>query len=225
MARRRTGDVFGPRRRAYWLAILLFAILPAFCEEMAFRGFILSGLRHLGHRWRAIFISALFFGITHQVLQQSIITASVGLIIGYIAVQTGSLWPCIAFHATHNSLMLAHVDLREQFPILERLVEEGDPSGMTLYRPVVIVIAAMLAVAVLAYFVRLRPARSAEEALQESIDRSDSGGPIELQPPHDDVSESNGAASVTTNGQSRGCSYKNVDRSWQSSASGSPFGG
>ncbi|MEX2142193.1 MAG: ABC transporter permease subunit/CPBP intramembrane protease [Pirellulales bacterium] len=156
----------------YWLAILLFAVVAAFCEELAFRGFILSGLRHLGHRWRAILISALFFGITHQILQQSIITAAVGAVIGYIAVQAGSLWPCIAFHATHNALMLVHIDLREQFPVLERLVQEADPTGMTLYQPAVLVASAFLGIATMAYFVRLSPSRSPEEALQEAIDRS-----------------------------------------------------
>jgi sodium transport system permease protein len=159
----------------YWLAILLFAVVPAFCEELAFRGFILSGLRHLGHRWRAILISALFFGITHQILQQSIITAAVGAVIGYIAVQANSLWPCIAFHATHNALMLVHIDLREQFPVLEGLVQEADSSGMTLYQPAVLVASAFLTVAAMAYFVRLKPSRSAEESLQEAIQRSGRG--------------------------------------------------
>ena len=175
----------------YWLAILMFAVLPAICEELAFRGFILSGLRHLGHRWRAILISALFFGITHQILQQSIITAAVGAIIGYIAVQANSLWPCIAFHATHKALMLVHIGLREQFPVLERLVQEPDPTGMTLYRPVVIVVSSLLAVATLLYFVRLKPSRSAEEALQEAIDRS---APMDYQgdETRSDLSASNG---------------------------------
>jgi sodium transport system permease protein len=158
------------------LAILMFAVLPAICEELAFRGFILSGLRHLGHRWRAILISALFFGVTHQILQQSIITAAVGAVIGYLAVQANSLWPCIAFHATHNALMLVHIDLREQFPVLERLVQEPDPSGMTLYRPIVLLVSAFLAAAAMSYFVRLKPARSAEEELQEAIDRSANNG-------------------------------------------------
>ena len=59
----------------WWLPLVLVAVVPAICEELAFRGFILSGLRHLGHRWRAILISAVFFGITHQILQQSIAAA------------------------------------------------------------------------------------------------------------------------------------------------------
>ena len=37
-----------------WQLILVMALLPAICEELAFRGFILSGLRHMGHKWGAI---------------------------------------------------------------------------------------------------------------------------------------------------------------------------
>ena len=52
-----------------WLLLLLFAVLPAICEELAFRGFILSGLRHIGHKWWAIVLSAVFFGMSHGMLQ------------------------------------------------------------------------------------------------------------------------------------------------------------
>ena len=37
-----------------WVLLLLIAVLPAVCEELAFRGFILSGFRHLGHKRLAI---------------------------------------------------------------------------------------------------------------------------------------------------------------------------
>ncbi|MBW3598162.1 MAG: ABC transporter permease subunit [Planctomycetes bacterium] len=84
--------------------LLVLAVVPAICEELAFRGFILSGLRHLGHRRAAIVISSIFFGVTHGVLQQSLSACAVGVILGYLAIQTGSLLPCILFHMTHNSL-------------------------------------------------------------------------------------------------------------------------
>ena len=86
---------------------LLMAVLPAICEELAFRGFILSGLRHLGSKWWAIGLSAVFFGFAHGVVQQSLSAAALGLVIGYIAVQTGSLIPCILFHVTYNGLAFA----------------------------------------------------------------------------------------------------------------------
>ena len=77
----------------FWLLLLLIAAVPAVCEELAFRGFILSGFRHLGHKWRAIVYSALLFGLAHGILQQSLIASLVGVVLGYLAVQSGSILP------------------------------------------------------------------------------------------------------------------------------------
>ena len=49
-------------------------------------------------------ISSLLFGVTHGILQQSISAALVGIVIGYVAVQTGSLLPGIVFHLVYNTL-------------------------------------------------------------------------------------------------------------------------
>ena len=87
--------------------LLLLTLAPAVCEELAFRGFILSGFRHLGHRWRAIALSAVFFGLAHTViLQQSLLACLLGIVLGLLAVQTGSLLPGVLFHLVHNSLVL-----------------------------------------------------------------------------------------------------------------------
>jgi len=86
--------------------VLVIGLAPAICEELAFRGFILSGLRRMGSKWTAIVISSLFFGLTHGLLQQSLAATAVGIAIGYIAVQSGSLVPGMVFHCTHNSLSL-----------------------------------------------------------------------------------------------------------------------
>lgn len=91
----------------FWVILLLFAVLPAVCEEIAFRGFILSGFRHTGSKWRAIALTAILFGMTHSILQQSIVAATVGLVIGYLAVQSGNLLVPIAYHVTHNSLAMS----------------------------------------------------------------------------------------------------------------------
>ena len=98
-------SVLGGAPSVYML-LLMMAVLPAICEELAFRGFILSGLRRLNNKWLAILVSSLFFGIAHQLLQQSISAFVVGLLIGYIAVQTKSIFPCMIYHLIHNSLPL-----------------------------------------------------------------------------------------------------------------------
>jgi sodium transport system permease protein len=109
---------------SWWLVVALMGLLPAICEELAFRGFVLSGLRHVGHKWWAIGISAVAFGVIHMLLQQKIAAATVGLVIGYLAVQTGSLVPCIIFHAIHNSLGLY---------VAHRAAEDANPQGWTAW--------------------------------------------------------------------------------------------
>jgi sodium transport system permease protein len=87
-----------------WQILLVVAVLPAICEELAFRGFILSGLRHLGSPGAAVAISSVLFGLTHGMLQQSLSAIAVGFVMGYLALQTRSLLPCAIFHFTHNSM-------------------------------------------------------------------------------------------------------------------------
>ena len=92
------------------LAILVFALVPAVCEEVAFRGFILSGLQS-GRRTRsAIVLSALLFGLLHVFLslfQQFFNAAILGVLIGLLAVRSRSLWPGVVFHAVNNGLAVA----------------------------------------------------------------------------------------------------------------------
>ena len=86
--------------------LLLFAVTPAVCEELAFRGFILSGLNSRGVRWPAVAISAAFFAAVHPLVQQAIVAGFLGLLLGWLAMRTRSLWLGIAFHASHNALMI-----------------------------------------------------------------------------------------------------------------------
>ncbi len=102
------------------LLILCVAVVPAVCEELAFRGFILSGCRSLGNNRRAIVVSAILFGVTHGFLQQSINAGLLGLVLGYLAVKSGSLLPGIVFHFLHNSMTVLSAkitpELIEAFP-------------------------------------------------------------------------------------------------------------
>jgi sodium transport system permease protein len=90
-----------------WAILLLMALLPAICEELAFRGFIFGGLLHDRGVLRAIVISALFFGFTHTVLQQSISASFMGLVLGYIAWRTGGVVCTMVVHAINNTLSLS----------------------------------------------------------------------------------------------------------------------
>jgi sodium transport system permease protein len=89
-----------------WAIVLVMAIAPAICEELTFRGFVFSGLLKALKPFNAILISAILFGAMHGLLQQSIVATATGVLIGFLAWRTASLWPCIAYHAAHNALTL-----------------------------------------------------------------------------------------------------------------------
>jgi sodium transport system permease protein len=153
-----------------WLPYVLLAVLPAICEELTFRGYVLSGLRHLGSKWWAIGLSAMFFGIAHMVLQQSIAAAALGLVLGYLAVQTGNLVPCIAFHLTYNTLTLATPklhELAERQPMLSSLFRQPAPDEIVYNWPIVVV-CSVAALAVLAWFQRLPYQATKEEQISDA---------------------------------------------------------
>ncbi len=160
----------------FWPLVLVLAIVPAVFEELAFRGFILSGFRHLGHKWRAIVLASLLFGLTHGILQQSLIASLLGVVLGYLAVQSGSILPCMVFHAVHNTLAVANgritAAMLPDSPLLRRYVALPDGGGCEFKWPGV-VIGVLLAALLLAWFGRLPSAKSQEEELEEAIERGE----------------------------------------------------
>ncbi len=89
-----------------WFVLAAFAITPAICEELAFRGFILSGFCRSKRKWLPIVLSSIAFGIVHMIPQQVFNAALLGLVLGLIAVCSGSLFPAILFHFVYNSLQV-----------------------------------------------------------------------------------------------------------------------
>lgn len=117
----------------FWAILLVMAIAPAVIEELAFRGFILSGLQSMGSNVKAILISSLLFGAAHSILQQSIITFFLGCILGLIAVKTCSLIPCVLYHLVHNGISIA-ISMIEQplvsdYPLLNYLFQRTTSGG------------------------------------------------------------------------------------------------
>ena len=80
--------------------------MPAVCEEVAFRGFILSGLERRHRTRSAILLSALLFGFLHVLLslfQQLFNATLLGLVLGLLAVRSRSIVPGIVFHFINNA--------------------------------------------------------------------------------------------------------------------------
>jgi sodium transport system permease protein len=153
-----------------WLPYVMLAVLPALCEEVAFRGFILSGLRHLGSKRWAIGLSAVFFGMAHGIIQQSISATALGAVLGYVAIQTGSLIPCMLFHVTYNALGFATAllpGLVSQRPGLAILFRETAP-GQLLYNWPVLAVCGVAAILPLIWLHRLPYQATREEQIGDA---------------------------------------------------------
>ena len=142
---------------SYWAILLIFAVAPAIVEELAYRGFILSGFQSMRNKWHAILLTSLMFGVAHSVLQQTVITSVAGVILGIIAVQTRSLLPCILFHATHNGLtvMLGIVppETINASPLLSQILYTND--GVTFqYGVVPGIVMSVIGIALIVWFLR-----------------------------------------------------------------------
>ncbi|MBE6547388.1 MAG: CPBP family intramembrane metalloprotease [Ruminococcaceae bacterium] len=83
------------------LDIIKIAIVPAFCEELLFRGLILDRLTRFG-RFKAMIISALLFALMHQNPAQIFYTFILGMFLAYMALESGSIWGCIILHFVNN---------------------------------------------------------------------------------------------------------------------------
>jgi sodium transport system permease protein len=111
--------------------LLVFVLLPAICEELAFRGFILNGLRSRLHPWTAILISSFLFAIYHLNVFQALPAFVLGVVLGMLVVRSGSVLPAMLFHLLYNGLLVG-VALLPQFGYSE----EGLPT-QSLHYPIV----------------------------------------------------------------------------------------
>ncbi len=158
----------------FWPLVLVIAVLPAVCEELSFRGFMLSGFLRAGGKWRAIAFTSVFFGLAHGVLQQSLIACLVGVVIGYVAVQSGSLLPAVVYHLFNNAFALAGSritpDTLDRFPALAAMLSGNPGSGYTFHWQIVVggIFAAVL---LLGWFARLPNPKSLDDELRDALSR------------------------------------------------------
>lgn len=83
------------------LYVFVLTAVPAVVEEFAFRGLVLGSLKKYGSGY-AIIISAVLFGLMHGNIVQIPFATLLGLVMGYVAVATGSIIPCVIIHFLNN---------------------------------------------------------------------------------------------------------------------------
>jgi len=140
-----------------WLTlVLLMAVLPAVCEELAFRGFIFGGLLRDGQPLRAILISSVVFGVSHGVLQQSISATVMGMFLGWVSWRTSSVIPAMLIHVVNNTLSVSLPRLVASDGAWRDFVFDTASGGLS-YQPMWSLLCATLFIATLFVFGSLRP--------------------------------------------------------------------
>lgn len=96
-------DMYEPTVMSLVLNLLATALLPALLEEMTMRGYVLGALRPYGDRM-AVILSAALFGLIHGNVLQLPFAFILGVVLGWLTVQTGSIWPAVTLHFVNNAL-------------------------------------------------------------------------------------------------------------------------
>ena len=92
--------------------LIALAIVPAACEELFFRGFLLAAFKAEMSSPLAVALSSILFGMFHVVVRDALFferfapTCFLGIILGVICMKTGSVWPGMLMHSVHNGLLM-----------------------------------------------------------------------------------------------------------------------
>lgn len=157
------------RIRASWgqipfpAKLLALAIIPAVCEELFFRGYLLSGLRTGMSTPLAIILSSCLFGLFHVVATQSfgrfVPTTFLGLILGWICCQTGSILPGMLMHAMNNAFIISVETFKDQIEAM------GIGTGTEQHLPIPWLITAAIVASLAATMIAMGNRRSSSDVL------------------------------------------------------------
>lgn len=132
--------------------VLFLVVLPAVAKELAFRGLILNGLRQRLGVVPASLLSAFLFALYHMNVFLLVPLFCLGVVLGVLAVRSGSILPGIVTHVGCNLLMLGGT-------LIPSLPTAGERVGI-LFPPILIALAVLAALLAVVLLWHLRPADS-----------------------------------------------------------------
>jgi sodium transport system permease protein len=88
-------------------SLLLFALTPAVCEELLFRGVLLRGLLSRASPAAAITACAVMFALFHIDIYRLVPTGVMGVMLAFIAWRSGSVAPAMLAHFVNNAIIVA----------------------------------------------------------------------------------------------------------------------
>ncbi|WP_372369145.1 type II CAAX prenyl endopeptidase Rce1 family protein [Candidatus Uabimicrobium sp. HlEnr_7] len=89
-----------------WMMIVVFAVLPGICEELFFRGLLLSSFKKKMSPLAAVIWTALLFAIMHMDISRFSFTFIMGIFLGIVLLRTKNILVPIFIHILCNSTTL-----------------------------------------------------------------------------------------------------------------------
>lgn len=98
-------------------SLVVVALIPAICEEVLFRGFLLSSFKGKSKKSKiwAIIIVGILFGIMHLNFIRIVPTAMLGILFAYSALVTQSIWTSVFMHFLNNGFSVCVLYLNENY--------------------------------------------------------------------------------------------------------------
>lgn len=98
-------------------SLVVVALIPAICEEVLFRGFLLSSFKGKSKKSKiwAIIIVGILFGIMHLNFIRIVPTAMLGILFAYSALATKSIWTSVFMHFLNNGFSVCVLYLNENY--------------------------------------------------------------------------------------------------------------
>jgi sodium transport system permease protein len=119
-------DVFNPAMTGVgvWGMVFAAAVSPAVCEEVLYRGALLSGLRERLPGWALIGVVGLFFGMAHFSVHRAPVVILSGMVLAYVVWRSGSLFLGMLVHVVHNTFGVLGAMERLPEPVQEFLLSD-----------------------------------------------------------------------------------------------------
>lgn len=131
------------------LQLLTLALVPAVVEELFFRGFLMESLLQRGKgKMMPLLVTTFVFAAAHVVTDPALSMARfpgtflLGLILGMIRIQTGSIFPGMLMHFVNNAILLSLTSLQ---PLLLKAGINLNVEGESHLPPTLLIAAAISA--------------------------------------------------------------------------------
>ncbi len=122
--------------------LFLFALTPALCEEIFFRGVIMRGLLTKMSPAGAIGLSAAMFAIFHIDVYRLLPTGLLGVLLGFVAWRAGTFLASALVHFLNNGILV----VLGTFEVDRRLDALGNGAELGLFAGAVVLVGAGLAI-------------------------------------------------------------------------------